>query len=72
MPCAFNNSFYDETTPSQPNVLAQTDVDATSYRFPLCVFDSVAVTDVDENTEEFLSFVSVFRSASASKQFLKV
>lgn len=37
----------DETAPSQPNVLAQTDMDATSYRFPLCVFDSVAVTDID-------------------------
>lgn len=37
----------DETAPSKPNVLAQTDMDATSYRFPLCVFDSVAATDVD-------------------------
>lgn len=37
----------DETAPSKPNVLAQTDMDATSYRFPLCVFDSVTATDVD-------------------------
>ena len=39
----------DETAPSKPNVLAQTDMDATSYRFPLCVLDSVAATDVDLN-----------------------
>jgi hypothetical protein len=37
----------DETAPSKPNVLAQTDMDATSYRFPLCVFDPVTATDVD-------------------------
>ncbi len=37
----------DETAPSKPNVLAQTAMDATSYRFPLCVFDSVTATDVD-------------------------
>lgn len=37
----------DETTGSGPNVLAQTDQDATSYRFPLCVLDVVSATDVD-------------------------
>ena len=37
----------DEAAPSKPNVLAQIDMDATSYRFPLCVFDSVAAADVD-------------------------
>ena len=37
----------DETAPSQPNVLAQTDMDATNYRFPECVFDSLLVKDVD-------------------------
>ncbi|MGH7493647.1 MAG: family 16 glycoside hydrolase [bacterium] len=37
----------DEAAPSKPNVLAQTDMDATSYRFPLCVFDSVTAAGVD-------------------------
>jgi len=35
------------TAPSQPNVLAQTDRDATGYRFPVCVFDSVMLKDAD-------------------------
>ena len=37
----------DESAPSQPNVLAQTDIDATGYRFPVCVYDSISATDVD-------------------------
>lgn len=37
----------DQTAPSPPNVLAQTDEDGTSYRFPVCVVDRVAATDVD-------------------------
>jgi hypothetical protein len=37
----------DETRGSSPNVLAQSDQDATSYRFPLCVLDGVSGTDVD-------------------------
>ncbi len=37
----------DEAAPNQGNVLAQTDADATSYRFPLCVHDGVAAKDAD-------------------------
>ncbi|MGH7595034.1 MAG: family 16 glycoside hydrolase [bacterium] len=37
----------DATAPSQPHVLAQTDMEATSYRFPLCIFDGVNAADVD-------------------------
>jgi hypothetical protein len=37
----------DLTAPSQPNVLAQTDADPVSYRFPVCVHDGFAATDVD-------------------------
>jgi hypothetical protein len=37
----------DETAPSQPNVLAQTDMDATGYRFPVCVLDAVVTEDAD-------------------------
>jgi len=37
----------DATAPSPLNVLAQTDAEATSYRFPLCVFEGVNVADVD-------------------------
>ncbi|MBI4548417.1 MAG: hypothetical protein HY707_10575 [Ignavibacteriae bacterium] len=37
----------DTAAPSKPNVLAQTDMDQTDYRFPLCIFDSVIATDVD-------------------------
>ncbi len=37
----------DATAPSQPNVLAQTDMDDTGYRFPLCVFDGFVGKDVD-------------------------
>ena len=37
----------DPSAPSQPNVVAQTDADPVSYRFPLCVFDGFVATDVD-------------------------
>ena len=37
----------DESAPSKPNVLAQTDADSTSYRFPLCIFDGTSAKDVD-------------------------
>jgi hypothetical protein len=37
----------DEASPNQGNVLAQTDADATGYRFPLCVHDDVATKDAD-------------------------
>src|SRR5262245_17491623 len=37
----------DRTAPSGKLVLAQTDADATSYRFPLCIFDGVVVRDAD-------------------------
>ncbi len=37
----------DETAPSKPNVLAQTDMDATGYRFPVCVLDGLSANDVD-------------------------
>jgi hypothetical protein len=35
----------DEASPGQGNVLAQTDADATGYRFPLCVYDGVTAKD---------------------------
>jgi hypothetical protein len=37
----------DPTAPSTPNVLAQTDADTTSDRFPVCVVDGRAATDLD-------------------------
>jgi len=37
----------DEASPNQGNVLAQTDADATSYRFPLCIHDGVTAKDAD-------------------------
>lgn len=37
----------DQTAPSPPNVLAQTDGDGTSYRFPVCVVDAVTAVDLD-------------------------
>jgi hypothetical protein len=36
----------DATAPSGGKVLAQTSTDKTSYRFPLCVYDQLAATDV--------------------------
>ena len=37
----------DESAPSKSNVLAQTDMDDTGYRFPVCVYDTISATDVD-------------------------
>jgi hypothetical protein len=37
----------DDSSPDRGNVLAQTDADSTSYRFPLAVFDDVSTSDVD-------------------------
>jgi len=37
----------DPTAPSAPAVLAQTDADPVSYRFPLCVYDGFTGKDVD-------------------------
>lgn len=37
----------DPTAPTAPNVLAQTDADPVSYRFPLCVYDAFTAKDVD-------------------------
>ena len=37
----------DDGVPNQGYVLAQTDADATSYRFPVCVYDGVTARDVD-------------------------
>jgi len=37
----------DPTAPSTPNVLAQTDADPVSYRFPICVYEGFTGRDVD-------------------------
>jgi 3-keto-disaccharide hydrolase len=37
----------DDASPNHGNVLAQTDADATSYRFPLCIHDGVMAKDTD-------------------------
>jgi hypothetical protein len=37
----------DDASPERGNVLAQTDTDATSYRFPIAVVDDVSAADVD-------------------------
>jgi hypothetical protein len=37
----------DEVASKQQNVLAQTDADSTSYRFPVCVYDGLTAKDVD-------------------------
>jgi Domain of Unknown Function (DUF1080) len=37
----------DPSAPSKPNVLAQTDADTTSYRFPVCIYNQITVKDVD-------------------------
>jgi hypothetical protein len=37
----------DAGAPSAPNVLAQTDADAVSYRFPLAVLEGFVATDLD-------------------------
>lgn len=40
----------DDSAPSRPNVLAQTDMDKTSYRFPVCIYDKVSAKDVEVTT----------------------
>jgi hypothetical protein len=37
----------DDASPERGNVLAQTDADSTSYRFPIAVFNNVTTVDVD-------------------------
>lgn len=37
----------DENAPSKPNVLAQTDMDPTSYRFPICIYENFNAKDID-------------------------
>ena len=37
----------DDASPDRGNVLAQTDADRTSYRFPVAVFNDVTTKDVD-------------------------
>lgn len=37
----------DDSAPQQGLVLAQTDADATRYRFPLCVYEKLSAKDVD-------------------------
>jgi hypothetical protein len=37
----------DDASPGQDNVLAQTDADATNYRFPLCVHNEISAKDAD-------------------------
>lgn len=37
----------EESTPDRGNVLAQTDADRTSYRFPIAVLNDVSAQDVD-------------------------
>lgn len=37
----------DDAAPQQKQVLAQTDADATSYRFPLCVYEKLSAKDAD-------------------------
>jgi hypothetical protein len=37
----------DASAPTPPNVLAQTDADSTSHRFPVCVADGPMAVDVD-------------------------
>jgi hypothetical protein len=37
----------DDASPERGNVLAQTDADSTSYRFPVAVFNDVSTADLD-------------------------
>jgi hypothetical protein len=37
----------DVASPDRGNVLAQTDADATDYRFPVCVYDGLTAKDAD-------------------------
>lgn len=41
----------DDSAPSKPNVLAQTDMDATGYRFPICVYDNFSAKNVEVSTK---------------------
>jgi hypothetical protein len=41
----------DDAAPDRKNVLAQTDTDATSYRFPLAVFDGLTPKDLDASVK---------------------
>ncbi len=38
---------HDKTAPSKTNVLAQTDMDKTNSRFPVCIYDSVKAQDIE-------------------------
>src|SRR5512147_623549 len=37
----------DDASPDRGNVLAQTDADATDYRFPVCTYDGLTAKDAD-------------------------
>jgi hypothetical protein len=37
----------DDSAPQQKQVLAQTDADATSYRFPVCIYEKLTAKDAD-------------------------
>jgi len=37
----------DDASPDRGSVLAQTDADATDYRFPVCVYDGLTAKDAD-------------------------
>jgi len=37
----------DESAPSKPNALAQIDMDETGYRFPVCIYDTIVVKNMD-------------------------
>jgi hypothetical protein len=37
----------DVTAPSKGNVLAQTDMDTTGYRFPVCIYDGIKAKNAD-------------------------
>lgn len=37
----------DDASPERGNVLAQTDADATDYRFPVCIYDGLTAKDAD-------------------------
>jgi hypothetical protein len=49
----------DDASPGQKNILAQTNADPTSYRFPLAVFDGLAAKDLDASVK--------FKPVSGSK-----
>ncbi len=37
----------DDSAPSKPNVLAQTDMDETDYRFPICIYNNFSARNVE-------------------------